>query len=710
MAHAHSMAPLETASNGKSLILVGNPNVGKSAIFGFLTGSYVDVSNYPGTTVEVTRGNASLNGSRGTVIDTPGANSLIPMSEDELVTRSILLDLPDTPVLQVADMKNLRRALVLTSQLSDLERTGGIALNMADEASERGISVNVADLEKVIGVGVQPTIAIRKSGVREIAENSITGRSFSLRIRYSDEIESAIEKISTILPPDMHGKRGIALMILAGDETVADWLHTQVTPEALAQCESIVQNTRARYSVSLSSVITMRRLTEIDRLLNTIMSRKKAIDNPFFRLLSQWSTHPIKGLVVVALVLYLTLWFVGLFGAGTAVDFFEEVIFGRYVNPASIWVIDHVLPFPHEHIAEESEYTFAIPLSLMHEWEIGTSTKMVTTTDYELTVESLTWWQSLFRLMHDFLVGPYGVITMALSYGFAIVLPIVFTFFVLFSVLEDSGYLPRLAVMTNRLFRIMGLNGKAVLPMVLGLGCVTMATMTARILETKKERLITTLLLALGVPCSAQLGVILAMVASISVVGVIWWGAIVTIVMLTVGWLAAKLFKGETGDLVLELPPLRTPQMSNILVKTLARIEWYLKEVVPLFVLGTAILFVLDRTNSLGAIQTFAAPVVQHWLGLPAQATEAFLLGFLRRDYGAAGLLMLQQQGLLDEIQVIVSLVTITLFVPCIATVFMIAKEHGVKRAIWMTVFIFPFAFLIGGIVRWLVILSQTVS
>ncbi|HDS74417.1 MAG TPA: ferrous iron transporter B, partial [Firmicutes bacterium] len=613
-------------------------------------------------------------------------------------------------VLQVVDMKNLRRALVLTSQLTDLERTGGIALNMADEARERGISVNVSEIEKIVGVKVEPTVAIRKSGVREIAESSITGRPFTFRIRYSSEIESAIEQLEKLLPSDMRGKRGIALMILAGDETVANWLQERVPTNVIEQCEAVAQNARAKYSVSLNSVISMRRLTEIDRFLTTIMSRRKTVESKVYRNLSQWSTHPVKGLLLLAIVLYVTLWFVGLFGAGTAVDFFETVIFGRYVNPASIWVVDHVLPFPHEHLAEESEYTFALPLSLFHEWEFGTSTTMATSTDYRLTAETLTWWQSLFRLIHDFLVGEYGAITMALSYGFAIVLPIVFTFFILFSVLEDSGYLPRLAVMTNRVFRIMGLNGKAVLPMILGLGCVTMATMTTRILETKKERMITTLLLALGVPCSAQLGVILAMVASISIVGVIWWGATVTIVILAVGWLAAKLFKGETSDLVLELPPLRTPQISNILVKTLARIEWYLKEVVPLFILGTAILFILDRTNSLGVIQSFAAPVVQNWLGLPARATEAFLLGFLRRDYGAAGLLVLQQQGFLDEIQVIVSLVTITLFVPCIATVFMIAKEQGVKRAIWMVVFIFPFAFLIGGIIRWLVILSHTVA
>jgi ferrous iron transport protein B len=708
MAHSHTTSPTTTSDDRSPLILVGNPNVGKSAIFGFLTGSYVNVSNYPGTTVEVTRGSATLDNDLGTVIDTPGANSLTPMSEDELVTRSILLDTIDAPVLQVADMKNLRRALVITAQLSDLERHGGLALNMADEASGRGISVDFSKLTTLIGVDVKPTVAVRKSGVQEIAEQSLAGDRFSLRIEYSDEIEQAISEISDLLPDDMVGRRGIALMILAGDETVAEWLSMHVSPEILQACDAARVQLQSEFSVSLGSVISLRRLSEIDRLLTDIMSRQDATEGKFLRVLSGWSMHRYKGLLVVAVVLYITLWFVGLLGAGTGVDFLETVVFGRYVNPAAIWLVDHALPFPHEHAIEVSEYTLAIPLSLIHEWEIGTSITSVTATDYELLTTSLTFWQTVFRHTHDFIVGPYGLVTMALSYGFAIVMPIVFTFFILFSILEDSGYLPRLAVMTNRFFRMMGLNGKAVLPMVLGLGCDTMATMTARILETKKERVITTLLLALGVPCSAQLGVIMAMVASISLTGMLWWAGMITLVMVAVGWLASKVLPGGGSDLVLELPPLRTPQIGNIVIKTIARIEWYLKEVVPLFMLGTAVLFVLNISNSLGAIQQFASPVVQDWLGLPAQATEAFLLGFLRRDYGAAGLLVLQQDGLLNEIQVIVSLVTITLFVPCIANVFVIAKERGVRTAVWMTAFIFPFAFFIGGVVRYVIIASNT--
>jgi ferrous iron transport protein B len=289
---------------------------------------------------------------------------------------------------------------------------------------------------------------------------------------------------------------------------------------------------------------------------------------------------------------------------------------------------------------------------------------------------------------------------MALSYAVAIVFPVVGTFFIAFSILEDSGYLPRLAVMVNKIFRLMGLNGKAVLPMVLGLGCDTMATMTTRILDTKKDRIIVTLLLALGVPCSAQLGVILGMLGGISFSALLFWVGTVSGVLFLVGYLAAKVLPGDASDFIYELPPVRLPHMKNIFFKTIARIDWYMREAVPLFILGTLTLFVLDKINALVLIEKIASPLIVTFLGLPEKAAEAFLIGFLRRDYGAAGLYALQRDGLLDPLQAVVSLVTMTLFIPCIANLFMIVKERGIKTAFWITAFILPFALLVGGVVN----------
>jgi len=289
----------------------------------------------------------------------------------------------------------------------------------------------------------------------------------------------------------------------------------------------------------------------------------------------------------------------------------------------------------------------------------------------------------------------------------AIVLPIVTTFFIAFSILEDSGYLPRLAVMVNQIFKRMGLNGKAVLPMVLGLGCDTMATMTARIMETRKERVIVTLLLALAVPCSAQLAVILAMTAGLPASALLWFGGTLLGVIFLIGWLAAKVIPGRGSDFMLELPPLRVPQLSNVLVKTLARIEWYLREAMPLFLLGTLLLWVLDRFHGLAAIERAFEPIMTGVLGLPKEAAGAFILGFLRRDYAAAGLFAHYQPfiaaGTMSrgmEIEVVVALVTITLFIPCIANFFMILKERGWRTGLAMMAFILPFAFGVGALLN----------
>jgi ferrous iron transport protein B len=367
--------------------------------------------------------------------------------------------------------------------------------------------------------------------------------------------------------------------------------------------------------------------------------------------LGKLSMHPVYGLPILVAVLYLVYQFVGVLGAGTAVGFLEEMVFGEYLNPWAIKIVGFILPIP---------------------------------------------------ILQELIVGDYGLVTMALTYAIAIVLPIVGFFFIAFGMLEDSGYLPRLAVMVNRIFKVMGLNGKAVLPMILGLGCDTMATLTTRILETKKERILVTLLLALGVPCSAQLGVILGLVAGLSGLATSIWLGTVVLVMLLVGYLASKIVPGEPSDFVLELPPIRVPQFTNILIKTMARVEWYLKEAVPLFILGTFILFVGHKAGALEYLQKVTDPIVVGFLGLPSKAAEAFVIGFLRRDYGAAGLFTLAKDGLMDPVQIVVSLVVITLFVPCIANFFMMVKERGTKAALVMVAFIFPFAFAIGGVLNWI--------
>jgi ferrous iron transport protein B len=638
-------------SNLHKVILIGNPNVGKSALFGLLTGRYVTVSNYPGTTVEVTYGNAVLNRTRTLVIDTPGVNSLIPMSEDEKVTRDILLTDKADVVVQVADTKNLRRALLITLQLAEMEVPFILDLNMDDEAKSRGIVIDSEKLSTALGIEVVKTVAIRKSGIDRLLKGIQHPRPSSITVQYDDIIEGGVRDITALLPESPMSRRALALMVLAGDESLKGWLHASVPDYTIAQIENIRQVVQARFHNSLGFIINQRRMKKADEILAQVMSLYEVGRGSAIAFhIGRWSMHPVYGIPILLVVLYAVYQFVGVLGAGTAVNFLEKTVFGVYLNPWATKIVQAILPY---------------------------------------------------KIMQELIIGEYGLVTMALTYAIAIVLPIVGFFFIAFSLLEDSGYLPRLAVMVNKIFKIMGLNGKAVLPMILGLGCDTMATLTTRILETKKERMLVTLLLALGVPCSAQLGVILGMVAGLSGLATVVWIGTVVLVMGIVGYLAAKVIPGEPSDFVLELPPIRVPQITNILVKTVARVQWYLKEAVPLFMLGTFILFIGHKVGALAYIQRMTDPLVVTFLGLPSKAAEAFVIGFLRRDYGAAGLFMLAKEGALDPIQIVVSLTVMTLFVPCIANFFMMVKERGLRAALYMVMFIFPFAFGVGGVLNW---------
>ncbi|HMC77503.1 MAG TPA: ferrous iron transporter B [Vicinamibacterales bacterium] len=557
---AERLAPrplLRLRAHPLRIALVGNPNVGKSVIFGRLTGRYVTVSNYPGTTVTITRGRAQVGAEVCDIIDTPGVNALEgPLSEDEKVTRDLLQGGGVELVVQVADARNLRRALMLTSQLAAFKLPMILVLNMIDEAHARGVDIDAAGLSEHLGIGVIEAVAPEGRGMADLRD-------------------------ALAAPGRVHAAR---------DEGIP---HLQWADDTAREFRTVGHFSLGRFQEWLGRAVR----------------------------------EPLTGLPILLLVLYVTYLFVGVLGAQTLVALLEEGLFGTYLNPWATAAASH------------------IP----------------------------------YAAAREFLVGEYGLVTMGLTYAIAIVLPVVTTFFFIFGFLEDSGYIPRLAIFSDRLFRAMGLNGKAVLPMVLGLGCDTMATMTTRILATPKERLIAILLLALGVPCSAQLATIMGILGGISFAAVVTLFAVVLFQMVLVGFLAAQVLSGERSDFIMELPPMRLPRFKNLLTKTLLRVRWYLGEAVPLFLVGTVLLFFLDRLGALAVITASARPLVTGVLGLPPKAAEVFVMGFLRRDYGAAGLFLMARDGALTHVQAVVALTVMTLFVPCVANFLMIVKERGLR-------------------------------
>ncbi|HWR59285.1 MAG TPA: ferrous iron transport protein B [Thermodesulfovibrionales bacterium] len=649
--HVHAHKHKAKTAQYDRIALIGNPNVGKSVVFGLLTGKYVTVSNYPGTTVEVSHGNISLDSRRYHLVDTPGVNSLIPMSEDERVTRDILLTERPTLVIQVADSKNLKRTLLLTLQIAEMGIPMVLDLNMDDEARDRGIIINTQKLKEILNVEVVTTIAPQRKGFRELRNSILSPSVPSVQITYPHIVEEYIQKVASLLPEVNISRRSIAVMVLSGDESLKEWLTGKLLPEVIKEIESLRDECQVKMHGDVATAINKARLDLAGELTSGVIRHIPPEGGRFFSFLGRISMHPVWGLPVLLFVLFGFYEFVGVFGAGTLVNFFEKTIFGEYINPMATKVVELFFP------------------------------------------------AGFFREM---LVGEYGAVTVAMTYAIAIILPITATFFIAFAILEDSGYLPRLAIMSNKVFKFMGLNGKAVLPMVLGLGCGTMAVMTSRILESRRDRIIITFLLALAIPCSAQLGVILGMLSALSYKATIIWVVCILVVLFVSGYLASRVVGGERTDFFLEIPPIRKPAFMNILIKTVGRIEWYLKEAVPLFILGTFILFLLHKLNLLTILEKVASPVVVNVLGLPAKTTESFILGFLRRDYGAAGLFTMAEKGLLTHVQSLVSLLTITLFIPCLANFFMIIKEMGLRIAVTMVCIVFPVAFLGGGLLNWI--------
>jgi ferrous iron transport protein B len=527
--------------------------------------------------VAITKGRSLVGAEVCDVIDTPGVNALEgTISEDERITREVLVNDEADLVVQIADARNLRRALMLTSQIATFGKPMILALNMVDEALARGIIVDAAALAAELGIPVIEMVAVEGRGLPELRE--------ALARAHKPHVPA-------------HSR--------ASDRAV--WAH-QLTE-------------RVRHVSALS-------LAYIPEVL------------------ARATRRPVTGLPILVGVLYALYLFVGVFGAQTLVKLLEDGVFGKGINPAAIRLAGYFIPIP---------------------------------------------------FIRDFLVGPYGLITMGVTYSVAIVLPVVATFFLMFGFLEDSGYIPRLAIFCDRMFRVMGLNGKAVLPMVLGLGCDTMATMTTRILGTPKERLIAILLLALGIPCSAQLATIMGILGGISFAALATLFAVVLGQMFLVGWLAARVLKGERSEFILELPPIRWPRFGNLLTKTRLRVWWYLGEAVPMFLVGTALLFALDRVGALVVIAAAGRPIVTGLLGLPAETAQVLVMGFLRRDYGAAGLFQLAHSGQLTGVQAVVALTVMTLFVPCVANFLMMVRERGLKTGFAILGVITPVAIFTGA-------------
>jgi len=625
------------------VVLVGSPNVGKSAIFNYLTGSYVAVSNYPGTTVDISTGHFNYGRQRFEIIDTPGMYSFIPLTEEEKVTRLLLTrQLPDI-VVHVVDAKNVRRMLNMTIQLIDAGLPVILTLNIMDEAQNMGLLINVQLLEKMLGIPVIATSAVKKVGLESLKRVIYQYKQVQPNIfKLNDELEQAITKISARLSCSYGlSQRITTLLLLQGDPMVLNMAQTE---KAWTEIAAIMADLLLKNKNNLTALVAIEQQAIVDKIVAKVV-KYASFDRQHLRnmagYLGKITREPWTGIPILCLVLYFGLYqFVGKFGAGYLVDYINNSVFVPIINPVVAMGANDYIP-----------------------WE---------------------WLRSL-------LAGEYGVFTMGFRYATAIILPIVGTFFLVFALLEDTGYLPRLAMLVDSVFRYFGLNGRAVIPLTLGLGCGTMAVMVTRTLESKRERLLATFLLSLTIPCSAQLGVVLALLSHNTTIVTIW-SAYMLLVFVSVGWLSAQLIPGRRSAFYMEIPPLRLPLVGNVLKKAYTRMTWYFMEILPVFIVTSVLLWAGDHSGILGMMIQSIEPYMA-FVGLPPAAAQAFLLGFFRRDYGAAGLYDLAVAGKLTDEQLLTAAVALTLFVPCVAQLAVMVKERGLGMSVAMVTVIIMIAF-----------------
>jgi ferrous iron transport protein B len=561
------------------IVLAGNPNVGKSAIFSQLSGAYAEVSNFPGTTVEALSGRW-----RGRpLLDGPGLYGLGEHSEEERIATAAIRRA--SVVVNVVDAAHLDRDLFLTLQLAESGVPMVVALNLIDEARHAGAEPDVEELSRQLGVPVVPTVAVTGEGLDELAAAIQQARPGTWSLNGDDDLarRRAADELYARIVPQTRRQR-----------PVADWL--------------------ARASVTL-----------------------------------HWGI-PMLALALVGIYLL-----VGVLVAQHLVHFTEGRLGQGLWEPLARSAIDGI---------------------------------------------------GIGGVIREILAGEFGLLTMTVTYVVFLLAPLVAAFYFCLALLEDSGFLPRIAALVDRALTAIGLNGRALIPIILGFGCVTMGTITTRLLATKRERTIATALLNFAIPCSAQLAVIAALLAGSGGAWVFAYAAIILVMLIAVGTVLDRMLPGESTPLLIELPPLRWPRPTGVLRKTLTKGYWFMREATPWFVAGALIVATLHVTGGLELWQRLLRPLMVSWLQLPAEAARTIVMGLVRRDFGAAGL---YDMGLTPP-QALVALVVITLFVPCIASLMVMAKEHGARTALRIWVGTWVVAFTVGGvlarILTWLGVVS----
>jgi len=569
------------------ILLVGNPNVGKSAIFNRLTGLDVIISNYPGTTVDWTKGSVQIEGKIYELIDTPGTYSIEPTCEAEEVTAKQISEMKDNDIIiNVVDATNLERNLYLTLGLLETGKPMLIALNLWDDTKHKGIDIDVEKLKKFLQVPVITTSGLTGTGIKNL-----------------------IEEIKNAGNPNIHK-------------------HT--TDEKWKDVGKLVMDVQ-----------------KVKHRHHTIIEKFEDL-----------TIKPVTGIPIAIIVLFLTFAVVGFIGEGLIKNLFDP-LFENFYLP----VIENLAD-----VLKGNEILYKIFIGTLIDGKID-------------------------------LFASLGALTSGVYIPLAAVLAYIIAFYLILGILEDSGYLPRLNVLTDSIFHKFGLHGFGIVPAILGLGCRVPGVMATRVFETRKQRFIAITMLAISVPCAAQTAALLslwALTENFNYICVVF--AILLFIYVINGILLNKFIKGESPEILLEIPPYRKPTLMVVLKKLWMRVKVFIFKAFPIIFLGVMLLNILDIIGLTDILAIIAETPFEILFGLPAVAALPLATGFLRKELAVGMLIPLVVSGALNMQQLIIASVLVVITFPCIATFGIMFKEMK-KTDILLFVFIAAVNIIVVGVV-----------
>ncbi|MCG8334509.1 MAG: ferrous iron transporter B [Proteobacteria bacterium] len=635
----------------ETICLVGNVNVGKSTIFNGLADKKQNEVISPGTSVSYNT--STVRGKESVLVDPPGINSLIVSSEDEKVSRNLIVTRKVDKIIQVLDAHNMIRSISLALQFSEFEIPTIFVLNKDDMAQIRGISVDAEKLSVLFGVKVIRAVAREKQGIAALKDALEYSSVPKKLLEFPKDIEIALQQIADLLDGKVHSPRGEALLMLTDDTYMKRNGASVLNPVSFKKCQTIKQELEAQRRKPINLVLSELFMFHATRLVAEFQQKKPVFTMPFMTVLGRQASQLPIGIPMALAVFFLMYLFVGKLGAEYLVGFIEGRIFEGFIVPEVSRLVDHM---------------------------------------------GLPWLTEMF-------CGEFGLVSMGLNLAFGVLLPVLLTFYVFYGLMEDSGYLQRLSILLNNVFRKMGMNGKGVMPLIMGFSCITMAIMTARMLDTKKERFVISLLLSLGIPCAPLFAVMFVIFAKLHWSAMLVVFGTIVIKVLLAGVIINKLIPGRYSGFIIEVPTLRIPDIQPIIRRAVTRLVFFLKEAVPVFLLASLGLFAFDRLGGLDMVRTIADPAAKWLLGLPEHSVEILVMTLVRREAGAALLDQFFGQGYFNGVQAVVMLIVMTSLLPCVNAVIVLFKERGWKQATSIVTVVIPTAIITGTLVNYMCIL-----